>query len=363
MNICAKCVLPETFPGIRFSADGVCNHCHDFEHHRRQHDDGKRRCELRFRDLIVRMSRSGHNGSHPYDVIAAYSGGRDSTYILQVLRWRYGLKALAVTFDHGFLPAQAREDIRAVTGALKMDHVMLSANRKALFQAFRESAFPRLYPEKILEQASAICTTCMSLVKSAILRMALDLNIPFIVYGWSPGQAPIQSSVMKLNASLVREGQAALVNALWKIMGKDLEPFLLGKRHYAVLEGGPNGDGPLSFYAVYPRAFLEYRKDHGNIQEPGWKWPRNIDYDSAHCLLCAFADQVHLEQHGFHPKAFEVASLVRQGRLSRDEGFAKLAPPADLTVLSEVKQKLGLDDREGGGIPWRADRLRATGKV
>lgn len=31
MKICAKCILPETFPGINFDNRGVCNFCRDFK--------------------------------------------------------------------------------------------------------------------------------------------------------------------------------------------------------------------------------------------------------------------------------------------------------------------------------------------
>ena len=27
MKLCTRCVLPETFPGIKFDEHGVCNHC------------------------------------------------------------------------------------------------------------------------------------------------------------------------------------------------------------------------------------------------------------------------------------------------------------------------------------------------
>jgi len=31
MRRCIKCILPETFPGIEFDANGVCNYCLDYE--------------------------------------------------------------------------------------------------------------------------------------------------------------------------------------------------------------------------------------------------------------------------------------------------------------------------------------------
>jgi hypothetical protein len=27
MQVCTKCVLPETYPGIQFDENGVCNYC------------------------------------------------------------------------------------------------------------------------------------------------------------------------------------------------------------------------------------------------------------------------------------------------------------------------------------------------
>jgi len=31
MRRCTRCILPETFPGIEFDEDGVCNYCLDYD--------------------------------------------------------------------------------------------------------------------------------------------------------------------------------------------------------------------------------------------------------------------------------------------------------------------------------------------
>ena len=31
MKTCTQCILPETFPGIKFDDKGVCNHCLSFK--------------------------------------------------------------------------------------------------------------------------------------------------------------------------------------------------------------------------------------------------------------------------------------------------------------------------------------------
>ncbi|OPY91683.1 MAG: hypothetical protein A4E72_00061 [Syntrophus sp. PtaU1.Bin208] len=57
----------------------------------------------------------------------------------------------------------------------------------------------------------------------------------------------------------------------------------------------------------------------------------------------AFANQVHQQQHGFHPYAFEVAGLVRMGVMSRDEGLARLNKAGDKRVIQSVKTRLGIE--------------------
>jgi hypothetical protein len=56
----------------------------------------------------------------------------------------------------------------------------------------------------------------------------------------------------------------------------------------------------------------------------------------------AFANQIHQDQFGFHPYAFEMAGLVRMGVLSREEGLKRLNEPAHEKIVEEVRLKLGI---------------------
>jgi hypothetical protein len=58
--------------------------------------------------------------------------------------------------------------------------------------------------------------------------------------------------------------------------------------------------------------------------------------------LNAFANAVHLKQHGFHPYAFEIAGLVREGYMTREDGLKKLSQPPDNRICDMVGSKLGL---------------------
>ena len=80
MKRCSRCVLPETFPGISFDDDGVCNFCRAFKG-REKLETSKSKYRSRFEKLIEEKQKSGG-----YDCLMAYSGGKDSTYTLMVLK-------------------------------------------------------------------------------------------------------------------------------------------------------------------------------------------------------------------------------------------------------------------------------------
>ena len=109
MNICNKCILPDTFPGVTFDNDGVCNHCRNFQGvevlqgHKKEYEE-------KFLELVDRYRNHGS-----YDCLIAYSGGKDSTYTLKLLRDRYNLRVLALTIDNGFVSEQAFRNMCNVT--------------------------------------------------------------------------------------------------------------------------------------------------------------------------------------------------------------------------------------------------------
>ena len=110
---------PETFPNIKFDSEGICNHCHQEESALAKAPSKKADYRQKLDDLIASIK-----GKAPsYDAIMAYSGGKDSSYTLKLLRERYDLRVLALTFDNHFVSPTAFENIRAVTDALHVDHI------------------------------------------------------------------------------------------------------------------------------------------------------------------------------------------------------------------------------------------------
>ncbi len=325
---CSRCVLPSTFPGISFDENGVCNHC---QRYRGQKTTAAIRAkyEQKFVDLIAREKRRD-----TYDVLMAYSGGKDSTHTLGIFVNRYKLRVLALVFDNGFISPKAEINIRKVCGRLGVDLLFVRPNPGMLHKIFRCAARQELYSPKTLERASTICTSCIGMVKGVVLRTAIEKEIPFVGFGWSPGQAPVQSSVMKTNARLMQTTQKAILGPLGRIAGDAILPYFVTEEQFAHPEKFP--------WNVHPLAFLEYDENKlvESNREFGWEKPNDTDPNSSNCILNAYANYVHRKKYGFHPYVWEIANMVREGVMSREEGLEKIEPEEDGKMVEYSKNIL-----------------------
>jgi len=330
MKRCTRCVLPETFPGIQFDEEGVCQYCQRMLPVAEQRAAQKATLRARFEDLAHQVhARPG------YHCLMSWSGGKDSTYTLWLLKKQYDLNVLAFTFDNGFVSPTAFKNMRLVGENLGVDHVIVKPRFDLLRQIFVASLQPGMYPPRALERASSICNSCMGLAKGIGLRMALEKNIPMLAYGWSPGQIPLASALFHTNARMLRAMREAGLAPLEKVVGSQVSAYFPEERHL---------EGTTEFpYNVSLLALLDYDEETALrcIEPLAWERPQDTDPNSTNCLLNSFANMVHVEQMGYHPYAMELAGLVREGYMSRQEALDRLAVPAIPAVVAAVEAKLG----------------------
>jgi len=113
---CSKCILPETFPHIRFAQDGVCNYCQEY-----------RSIQTKGREALEKIIAPYRKKSGEPDVIVAFSGGRDSSYGLHYVKKELGMNPIAYTYDWGMVTDLARRNQARICGKLGIEHIIVSA--------------------------------------------------------------------------------------------------------------------------------------------------------------------------------------------------------------------------------------------
>lgn len=119
---CTRCVLPETFPFIQFDADGVCNYCHSYKPRY-----GNLEPVSSKRNFIDSLKGYRRGGKTP-DVLVAFSGGRDSSYGLHLIKKEFGLNPITFTYDWGMVTDLARRNIARICGQLGVQNILVSAD-------------------------------------------------------------------------------------------------------------------------------------------------------------------------------------------------------------------------------------------
>jgi tRNA(Ile)-lysidine synthase TilS/MesJ len=249
----------------------------------------------------------------------AFSGGKDSTYTLKLIKEKYNASILAVTFNNGFISESSIQNINVVTDYLGVDSLIVKYPVSKLIKAFKFVEDGKVFPRMSLERASSICNLCIMLIKNMIYYEAIIRDIPIICFGWTPGQVEAPKPLLRLNYRTVSKVFGNVKNAIVTELGMEYDKYFLDTEFIKENEDKVP-------YLYYPFVKNAYNEDAiiEDIKQIGWEFPENTDGNSSNCLLNSYANQCHIERFGYHPYAFEISNMVREGYMTREEGAEKL---------------------------------------
>jgi N-acetyl sugar amidotransferase len=167
MKFCKKCVMPITKPDLHFDENGVCDACNSQKDKNHNIDWGKR--EKEFLDLVKKYKK------HPdYDCVIGVSGGKDSTFqVLKILE--LGLNPLCVVFEPTIPTKIGRKNLKNLNN-LGVDLIHIKRN-PIVYKKLAKEAFIRTGDNE-WQNHIGIFTT--------VPKMAINFNIPLIIWGESP---------------------------------------------------------------------------------------------------------------------------------------------------------------------------------
>jgi hypothetical protein len=296
---CSRCLLPGQFRFIEYDDAGVCNYCH--AHQAIIDETRDRQARMRLTALIQSrcLSRDGD-----YDCLVAYSGGKDSTYILNLMAREYGLRTLALTVDTGFLPEAAKKNVALGAGTLGVDHVWVRAGARVhdLYRFGLQKRSPH-------GAEYDVCGYCGEILRRVLAETAIARRIPLVVAGFDQFQI-IDWDIHRMP----RLGP----DACWKA---DLREQGLFGDLFRISNFDPQGFVPTE---VFPFMHLPYDKpriiqtsrDAGIIEE--------TDVNETNCRLTYVMDVLDLLRRGVPAFAFLASSDVRHGLCTPDEATRQI---------------------------------------
>ena len=164
VRYCARCVLPDTRPGVKLDAEGVCNGCRNAQA-KPAIDWAARRAA--FLEVAARARARGG----AYDCVIPVSGGKDS-YWQVVTCLEHGLHPLCVTYVYAGRTELGERNLRTLL-RLGVDHVELRVN-PAVERAFIAKAFRRLAISGLPAHMA---------IYAWPFQVAAEKGIPLVVYG------------------------------------------------------------------------------------------------------------------------------------------------------------------------------------
>ncbi len=114
---CTKCILPSTYPFIKFDENGVSDY---YKRYKKQ--------ELLGDDKLFEILDKYRSKDGSPDCVVGLSGGRDSSYGLHLLKTKFRMNPIAFTYDWGLTTDISRVNQSKICGKLGIEHIIRSAN-------------------------------------------------------------------------------------------------------------------------------------------------------------------------------------------------------------------------------------------
>jgi N-acetyl sugar amidotransferase len=318
MQRCSRCILPETYPDIKFDQNGVCHKCHEQEEKYLHRDLAKIEKEL------LNIFDWAKKQKKRYDVIVPFSGGKDSSYTIYLCSKKYGLKVLAVNFNNGLRTPEALTNI---------DNIIKKTNAGYLCYGPPWETMKKLYREFLL-QTGQFCFPCDMGIWATIHRIAEQYNVPLIVSGFSAQIESRGPKIYSYNNKLFKTIAGKVISK------KEMKYFLTETIGHKIVRR-------LKHFWL-----TRYRKQISLPDYIAWddkiikdticnelSWQKRADGSSDHidCLFAPMKNYLVVQKWGFGEKTTKYSAMVRAGQINRVEAIKRATTEESTDVSSAVE--------------------------
>jgi N-acetyl sugar amidotransferase len=333
VKFCKKCVISNQRPNstvefkhtaaskkktINFDDDGVCDACRATEAKIRSINWKDRESAL------IELCNQYRKSDGSYDCLIPGSGGKDSFYQAHVLKYKYGMNPLTVTWAPHIYTDWGWKNFQAWLGA-GFDNYLMTPNprvHRLLTRLAVENLFHPFQPFMFGQKALAP-------------KMAAMLNIPLVFYGENEAEYgnPIKDieSARRDWAYFTGDDNSKIflggvsVQDLYDYFGMssvDLEPYLPSNPE--ILQKKKIEVHYLGYYLPWhPQGAYYYAVEHGGFQASPERTPGTYSkYNSIDDKIDDFHYFTTYIKFGIGRATYDAAQEIRNDEINRDEGEA-----------------------------------------
>jgi hypothetical protein len=347
---CSKCILPDTYPGIRFDKSGLCNLCSSWK-------NSEELREKKTKGDLDRIIREFRGRTPKYDAIVGLSGGKDSTYVAYYLKREYDLKILGMNYDIGYRSGYALENLQTLCNRLDIDLVTCRPNRTFLRKLFVH----------FLRERGEFCSACNNLGyligASLSWREKLFLGFsPLMVGGWSK-QYEFQQGVSvtsmeyffkNLTPELLEELLAHpfieedVVRRFKQL--KDPRQAQIGTEQHEKL-------GEYALHLIQLPDYVDWNPreiPYVLSKEVGWIHPPDVHESHFDCMLFPIKEYLKFKKYGLSQETIKNSVLIREGVMDREEALQRISleQRTEPEVMESFLEELGITRED---INWEGE--------
>ncbi len=331
VRFCTRCVMSNQRPSstvefknvdkketVYFDEEGVCSACRVHERKWNTIDYGARQ------DTLAQLLDRHRSKDGSYDVIVPGSGGKDSMYVAHVLRHKWGMHPLTVTWPPHMYTEIGRVNFDAWI-ASGVDNICFSPNGKAHRLLTREAFLNLLHPFQpfILGQ------------KKLGPTIALRYGVKLVIYGESEseGGSRIDPNSSRMENRFFAAPRAEQRNV---VIGKrsyrelldlgltptDLEPYLP-----LAIEDLDAADVEVHYMSFYEN-WRSQEKYYYAMEHCGFQ-PNPVRTDGTFTKFCSLDDRIDGLQYyttyvkfGIGRATYDASQEIRHRYVTREEGVA-----------------------------------------
>lgn len=335
---CTHCILPDTRPGVRLDADGVCLGCTNAE--KKQTIDWHSR-----KQAFEQVVRNAQAQAKTYDCVIPISGGKDSYWQVATCL-EHGLHPLTVTYAYPGRTELGTQNLRQLL-EMGVDHVELRLNPR-VERAFIDRAFRKTGISGLVSHMA---------IYAYPVQLAAAYDIPLVIYGENSAFEYGSEDESLIGARVDRRWRqsfgvtAGTTAADWvddDISAKDLAPLFLPteaelatKSMHVVFLG--------HYFPWDPQHSLQVATKHGFQARAAGARVGHYNFVNIDDDMIGVHHHPKWHKYGITRTWDTLSMEIRNGRMTRDEAIAHLADKGDETPWDDIGvfcEYLGIEPAE-----------------